>query len=349
MPSTARFNIPALRVGTVVVLALGGLVGCSAPAPVATPAVLRPTVPRPTPPPRPPALVDLADAQARLAAGGSLTYPEVIALRRTLVGSPADLPDSRAHAPYATAEAARETRERTFTAHLETCRLTDALGWIAYWQPADRSSPSTPQQPMQVAVYMYDPYAPSEAQNSSAPDVLLLGWTRAQTAAFHAGEPIRFSGSWTLEAGQEAVRAVQYAAVAEAPNPTLTPPAVGSDVQIELSRAMCFGPCPDYTVTITGDGQVTFNGHYYTRVTGSATTRIAANRMQELLAEIQKTEFFALADSYDAQITDLPTYSVAVQWQGRSKRVRDYAVGPRKLRILEDRIDELVNADQWIK
>lgn len=349
MQVATKFIMSYRSIGAVAVLLFWGLAGCGSQPPTYTWPTPQPTVVLPTPPPRPTSAVDLADARARLEAGGTLTYPEVITLHRALVGYPADLPTSGEPTKYSTALAALETRESTFTAQLEKCRLTDTVGWIAYWQPEDRSSTPDPQRPMRVYVYMYDPYAPSEGQNNDYPELYILGWTQAQTAALHAGEQIRFSGDWTLWERQEAVRAVRYEAVIEAtklPPPTL---ADAQDLRIELSRSVCFGACPDYTVTITGDGRVTFDGQDYTRVKGTATTQIGASEIQALLAEIQKVGFFELADAYDANVTDNPTYSVAVQWQGRIKRVQDYVAGPRKLRILEDRIDQIVNSDQWIK
>jgi hypothetical protein len=112
---------------------------------------------------------------------------------------------------------------------------------------------------------------------------------------------------------------------------------------------MCFGSCPDYTLTVDGKGEVTFVGRHYTRVTGAATGAVDQAKIAEIVREIQRADFFSLDDDYSAQVTDNPTYTLTVQMGGRTKKVRSYAAGPLKLYILQRRIDQIVNSRQWIK
>ena len=49
-------------------------------------------------------------------------------------------------------------------------------------------------------------------------------------------------------------------------------------VVITLERTVCYGTCPAYTLRITGDGSVEYEGMRYVRVIGKATARISPAR-----------------------------------------------------------------------
>lgn len=123
-------------------------------------------------------------------------------------------------------------------------------------------------------------------------------------------------------------------------------------VAITLTRSACFGFCPDYTVTITGDGQVTFVGRNFVNMPGEQHATISHDDVQALLRRFDDLHFEALNDSYRAQITDIPTYTVSLERSGRRKTVVDYggpsAGMPRGVRDLEQEIDRVAQTSRWI-
>jgi hypothetical protein len=123
-------------------------------------------------------------------------------------------------------------------------------------------------------------------------------------------------------------------------------------VAITLTRSMCFGFCPAYTVTITGDGRVTYVGHRFVNVVGQQQATIPRTDVQRLLARFDAIGFERLSDEYRAQVTDLPTYTITLTRNGRTKRVADYmgtAVGmPEGVRDLEDEIDRVAGTARWV-
>jgi hypothetical protein len=129
------------------------------------------------------------------------------------------------------------------------------------------------------------------------------------------------------------------------------PPAQAAEppIQITLRRTICFGECPDYTVSIDGDGNVTYEGRRFVRVTGKQVARIDRTAVQTLLDEFERIEFFSLKDKYTAQITDLATTYVTLVLGDRSKTVEDYHGAPAALRDLERRIDEATGVQRWIR
>ena len=123
-------------------------------------------------------------------------------------------------------------------------------------------------------------------------------------------------------------------------------------LRIKLRRTACFGSCPDYTVEVRGDGSVVFTGKTYVAVTGEHHGRISHDDLQSLLETFRAADYFSLEDHYVALVTDCPTYSTSIAFDGVTKSVVDY-VGERAgmpvvVAELEKAIDRLSGTDKWI-
>jgi hypothetical protein len=133
--------------------------------------------------------------------------------------------------------------------------------------------------------------------------------------------------------------------------PVETPAAEGP-VTITLTRSMCFGFCPAYRVTISDDGDVTYVGERFVNVVGERRASIPRADVERLLRRFEEAQFDELRDAYRAQVTDLPTYTITLERNGRSKTVVDYgglsAGMPRAVRDLQDEIDRVANTGQWV-
>jgi hypothetical protein len=123
-------------------------------------------------------------------------------------------------------------------------------------------------------------------------------------------------------------------------------------LRITLKRTLCFGTCPAYSVTIDGDGNVTFDGQTYVDSKGRHSGKIAPEQVRALFAAFQKADFFSLFDNYSSRITDMPTHIVTLAYDGHSKTVTDYAgfrVGmPQAVADLEVLIDTTADTKRWI-
>lgn len=125
-----------------------------------------------------------------------------------------------------------------------------------------------------------------------------------------------------------------------------------SNVEIRLVRGVCFGFCPDYTVSINGDGQVRYEGRRFVNAVGERTATIPSADVARLVQRFDEIGFDQLRDSYRAEVTDLPTYTVTLTRDGRTKTVVDYGgtgVGmPASVRQLQDEIDRVAGTAQWV-
>ncbi|HVV31661.1 MAG TPA: DUF6438 domain-containing protein [Vitreimonas sp.] len=133
---------------------------------------------------------------------------------------------------------------------------------------------------------------------------------------------------------------------------TVAQPADPSPVSITLERTACFGACPVYTVSIDGDGAVSYTGRRFVGVTGEQHGQVSRADVQTLLQAFDAAQFETLQDEYRAHITDQPSRIITLTRNGHTKRVVDYAgtrAGmPEAVRALEDEIDRVANTAQWV-
>ena len=124
-------------------------------------------------------------------------------------------------------------------------------------------------------------------------------------------------------------------------------------LKISLQRAECFGRCPSYTVEIAGDGTVTWNGKAHVEEVGARIGYVPVAKVRALYQAFRQAQFFWLLDSYRARITDLPTYTVSIAYDGHTKSVIDYAgtrIGmPQEVVQLEGLIDKTAETFRWIE
>lgn len=132
------------------------------------------------------------------------------------------------------------------------------------------------------------------------------------------------------------------------------------DFQVTMERGPCFGTCPIYRVTISANGEVTFEGERFTKAIGTRQKRISRDAVRQLTDAIEAIDFFSL-DRYDEGSPSCREYSTddvhvttTVTMNGKTKKVPHYhgchafAV-QKKLTKLEDRIDEIAGIEEWKK
>lgn len=95
--------------------------------------------------------------------------------------------------------------------------------------------------------------------------------------------------------------------------------------------------CPDYSITLSGDGTVTYEGRSGVRTIGARTHTIAPDEFRQLLTAFLQADFFSLRDRYDSithadgTVTimgDVATTTIEVSIGDETKRVRYFYGAP---------------------
>jgi hypothetical protein len=142
-------------------------------------------------------------------------------------------------------------------------------------------------------------------------------------------------------------------------------------VEITLERSPCYGTCPQYKVTIHGDGRVVFTteaepadpASAFHRefaairqgvvLPGTHEDRVASDAVAALLGQFRKANFFYLLPLYWGGGTDAPTYVLTLDTGRRRKSVTDYEGGeigmPKAVTDLEDAVDKVAGTDRWLR
>jgi hypothetical protein len=140
-----------------------------------------------------------------------------------------------------------------------------------------------------------------------------------------------------------------------ASKPKMTPtPTNNTGVVITMERTTCEDNCPAYMLTIYGSGSAMYDGKVNVKRIGGAATNVSEEKVNQLISEFQKIDFFALSDNYTAgSNTAFPTVITSITIDGKKKTVTHYhgdTSAPKQLTTLENKIDEILNiTDQLVK
>lgn len=130
---------------------------------------------------------------------------------------------------------------------------------------------------------------------------------------------------------------------------------------ITLERTPCYGTCPFYKLTIYEDGKVEYEGEDHVKQKGKAEGRITKAELEELIREFERIDYLNLADDYTSDSkncpqtwTDHPSAVTSLNWKGKKKRIAHYhgcqgSTVLQQLTALEDKIDQVVKTERWIK
>jgi hypothetical protein len=119
---------------------------------------------------------------------------------------------------------------------------------------------------------------------------------------------------------------------------------------IKMHRSACFGRCPDYFVELYGDGLVRYTGRYFVADSGIYEKRYPVATVQQLFNEFSEKRVDTCRDAYDVTISDFPGISYWIEYGDKKKEIKNAHFGPRFLKHLAGRIDEVIKVDRsWTK
>jgi hypothetical protein len=156
--------------------------------------------------------------------------------------------------------------------------------------------------------------------------------------------------------------ALMMIAVACGPRVIVRSPAATTDVSsamtlVSLERKPCYGTCPVYKISVTGDGAVVWDGRANVDSMGRKSARLDGDQLASLI-RLFDAQFYSLDDRYvnggancQPYASDAPVIVTSIVTSTRTKTVeRDAgcASAPPRLAELEGKIDALLGTARWI-
>ena len=125
------------------------------------------------------------------------------------------------------------------------------------------------------------------------------------------------------------------------------------DLIMSLERGSCFGTCPVYSIKIYKNGWGIYEGKKHVSTKGRRQFRLNDEKLNKLISEFEKINYFSLNDSYqNNNVTDHSTIITYINLNGKQKKITHYLgdeTAPKELIELENKIDEIVGSDKWVK
>lgn len=115
---------------------------------------------------------------------------------------------------------------------------------------------------------------------------------------------------------------------------------------------------PTYSVTIRGDGSVTYDGTSNAALIGEKSYTIPIEQVKNLVREFEAANFFELNSEYISRDNGDGTFTTvdhaaplttSISIDGKYKKVYDFMFAPEKLKTLERKIYEISLVEQFLK
>lgn len=124
-------------------------------------------------------------------------------------------------------------------------------------------------------------------------------------------------------------------------------PSIGDSLFLSFERTPCFGTCKAYRINIYKSGHATYDGRSNVELLGPHTGRVSGGVIEELVAQVEGSGFFAMQDKYDAEVTDLPSTIIRVVANGKDKKVIGRVGQPAAFKNLAAQLEERLLAVDW--
>lgn len=108
-------------------------------------------------------------------------------------------------------------------------------------------------------------------------------------------------------------------------------------------RRICTS-CPNYTITLAGDGTLTYTGGDFAVVQGTRELTLDQGAVTDLMLDFVQPDFLEMENIYPTPGTERMTLSLSIEMGGLSKAVlSEDGYGPALLLNLAHKIDDLPN------
>ena len=125
---------------------------------------------------------------------------------------------------------------------------------------------------------------------------------------------------------------------------------ISPKLKLTLNRSACFGSCPNYNVTVFGDGTVVYEGENFVPTEGTIEKQISKDQLQQIVAALEEANFYGFVENpHRIVIMDSSNLSISLETDGKIHPIRDGGIcsyvnkaGLYEFCDLGDKIDEIL-------
>ena len=117
---------------------------------------------------------------------------------------------------------------------------------------------------------------------------------------------------------------------------------VNTNPIIVFEKTACFGTCPIYIAQIYEDGRMTFKGNRFVKLLGEHTLSMPLEDINSFQRMAKDINFFDLEESYDGNVTDLPSTITTITLKDKTKTVTARFETPANLNDLNKALHDKI-------
>lgn len=289
---------------------------------------------------------------------------EAIALSaspRTSV-SPSLAPDAERPTTYE--EAQRLARITDWRTHEKELRNRTIGGWHGWIQDVSHHGYYDNPDHRIVSLFLHDPYSQLSAPPNAVsghpnqhPNLVLHYFSSMDVTKLTVGQEVLVCGrirDVTKDDGTTRVD-IYEPVVNPLPLPeTLTSTHVPDDFSLEYEAHGCGDGynCAEYKLTIDAKSNITYEGFQNVPITGTHTTRMSSEKLNQLVFELQRTRFLSI-DNLPEKLEGDPAGATIIRasMDGRSKAIVlpwRSGVWPANVIMIIGKIEEVSNLHKWV-
>lgn len=119
--------------------------------------------------------------------------------------------------------------------------------------------------------------------------------------------------------------------------------------KLTIEHIGCRGMCPAYTLTVTPDGVVSYEGTRAVDMMGNYSKQIPLDKVKALDLILTEYKFEEFDEVYGGGVADLPYVRTTVTRNGQTKRVENIRNAPEELNKMQERLENLIGPDGYTK
>lgn len=125
---------------------------------------------------------------------------------------------------------------------------------------------------------------------------------------------------------------------------------IPNDFFLSVERTPCYGTCATYKAEVDAKGVVNYYGKRFVANIGSFTKTLKDADLKSLYTLMSGANFSQFQENYDDPgVSDLPTFMIEYQANGKRKKVTARAKYPKELGELLVAIEEKIGKEGYVK